>query len=62
MFVSISQIHKSLLDHGVHGGHIIRDEFPEFGESALYCVTEVHSKVSIDALVSAFRMALGGDV
>ncbi|RLE52406.1 MAG: aminomethyl-transferring glycine dehydrogenase subunit GcvPA [Candidatus Methanomethylicota archaeon] len=58
--MSIEELHKKLLEFGVHGGKVIKGEFPELGESALYCVTEVHSKEDIDRLVEAFRVALGG--
>ena len=39
-----------LLSNGVHGGKSLVKDFPELGESALYCVTEVHSTEVIDKL------------
>jgi len=30
-------------------------EFPELGNSALYCVTEVHTQDDIDRLVAALK-------
>ena len=50
-----SIIHKKLLEKGVHGGLYIGDWFPELGETALYCVTELHSKNDIDLLVSLLK-------
>jgi len=52
------EVHKKLLKEGVHGGKIIKEEFPELGETALYCVTEVHLKEDIDKLVEALKKVL----
>ena len=51
-------VHRSLLDHGIHGGKPLAREFPELGETALYCVTEMHTKGSIDSLVGVLREVL----
>ena len=56
---AVSEVHRGLLEHQVHGGKDISKEFPELGESALYCVTETHSKEDIDSLVSALEKVLG---
>lgn len=47
------EIHDRLLEKNIHGGKIIKEEFPELGETSLYCTTELHSKEDIDRLVSA---------
>ena len=47
---TLARLHKSLLSHGVHGGKSLVKDFPELGESALFCVTEVHSAEAIDKL------------
>jgi len=48
----VRSIHQALLqEHGIHGGKEISKEFPELGQTALYCVTEVHSKDDVDKLV-----------
>ena len=54
---SVSEVNKSLLDHKILGGKDISAEFPELGQSALYCVTEVIRKEDIDALVGALQEA-----
>ncbi len=36
------------------------NEFPELEETALYCVTEMHTKRDIDRLVSVLGEALEG--
>ncbi len=53
--IEYTEIHRRLLDKGVHGGLYLRKWFPEFGESALYCVTELHTKRDIDLLVSLLK-------
>jgi glycine dehydrogenase subunit 1 len=52
---TVSDIHKRLLQHQIHGGKDLSREFPELGETALYCVTEMHSKADIDRLVDALE-------
>ena len=50
---TVESINKSLLDHGIFGGKDLTGEFPELGNCALYCVTEVLSKEDIDKLAAA---------
>ncbi len=38
----------------------LNNSFTELGETALYCVTEMHSKKDIDLLVSVLKEALEG--
>ena len=51
--VPIESFNKELLKRGVQGGHIVDNEFPEYENTALICVTEVHSKEEVDKLVGA---------
>ena len=53
--VTAKKVYEGLLKRGIQGGVILTDEFPELGESMLFCVTEIHSKQSIDHLVSAVK-------
>jgi glycine dehydrogenase subunit 1 len=47
----VKSIHQALLKrHGIHGGKDVSKEFPELGQTALCCVTEVHSKNDVDRL------------
>lgn len=55
---TIEKINSELLKRGVHGGKSIRGEFPELGETALLCTTELHSKRDIDKLVEATAEAV----
>ena len=51
--LTAEEVHEGLLKAGVHGGKPLTGEFPELGQSALYCVTELHRKEDIDRLVEA---------
>ena len=42
----------------IFGGKDLSTDFPELGQSALYCVTEVHNREDIDALGSAMKEAV----
>jgi len=55
---TVSQINRSLLKRGIFGGKDLSSEFPELGQCALYCVTEIHSKEEIDSLVDALADCL----
>jgi glycine dehydrogenase subunit 1 len=55
---TVADINKALLDREIFGGHDLSRDFPELGQSALYCVTEAHSKADIDRLVSALGEVL----
>ena len=57
---TVAEVHSNLLAGRLQGGKPLVDEFPELGEAALYCVTEMHSKRDIDRLVSAIGEALEG--
>jgi glycine dehydrogenase subunit 1 len=52
-----TDVNKVLLTHGYQGGKPLKPEFPELGESALFCVTEMHTKKDIDGLVAALKEA-----
>ncbi len=55
---TVSQVNKSLLNSGIIGGKDITKEFPELGSTALYCVTEIHTKADIDKLAAALEEAI----
>jgi len=56
----VCDVHEGLLKRNFHGGKNVSKELPELGETALYCVTEVHSKADIDALADALKEILLG--
>lgn len=47
------EVNDRLRERGIFGGKVISEEFPALGDSALFCVTEAHSKDDIDRLVDA---------
>jgi glycine dehydrogenase subunit 1 len=54
---TVGQINQALHEKGIFGGKDLSAEFPSLGQSALYCVTEVHSQADIDRLVNAIQEA-----
>jgi glycine dehydrogenase subunit 1 len=50
---TVKDINKGLLAYGIIGGKDLSQEFPEYGQSALYSVTEVHTKEDLDKLIRA---------
>ena len=55
---TVADINKELLAHKIFGGKDLSSMFPSLGQSALYCVTEVHTKGDLDALVGALKEIL----
>jgi glycine dehydrogenase subunit 1 len=55
---TVATINKALLARDIFGGKDLSQEFPELGQSALFCVTEVHTKDDIDRLVKALQEVL----
>jgi len=58
--LTVKDVNKKLLQQQIHGGKDVSSEFPELGQTALYCVTEVYSKETIDALAEALEAILNG--
>jgi len=56
---TVKEINKALLANGIYGGRDLTEEFPELGNCALYCVTEIHTKDDIDKLAQALRKVVG---
>jgi len=52
---TVHEVNKRLLEHGIQGGKDITKEFPQLGSTALYCVSEIHTKVDIDRLSAALE-------
>lgn len=50
---TVAEVNRSLRDRGIFGGKDLSRDFPELGQSALYCVTEVHTQADLDRLVAA---------
>ncbi len=50
---SVREINRALLERGIFGGKDLSTEFSDLNSSALYCVTEIHTKEDIDKLAQA---------
>ena len=48
-------LNRALRRVGIFGGQDLSAAFPELGQSALYCVTELHTRAHIDRLAGAIR-------
>lgn len=56
--MSVRDVDRALLARGIFGGKDLSDDFPELGQSALYCVTEVTPIQHIHRLVNALKEVL----
>lgn len=56
---SVTEINRALLARGIFGGKDLTIDFPNLGECALYCVTEMHTRDDIDSLVTALKEEVG---
>ena len=52
---SVAGVNAALRERGIFGGKDLSTSHPELGQSALYCVTEVHSQADVDRLVAALE-------
>ena len=57
---SVEEINSRLLEKGIFGGKDLSKIFPELGQCALYCVTEIHLKEDIDKLIDALKEIIEG--
>ena len=55
---SVQEINAALVERGIFGGYNLSGEFPQMGQTALYCVTEVHDSPEIDSLAVALSEVL----
>jgi glycine dehydrogenase subunit 1 len=56
----VSQINQALLEHKIFGGKDLSKTFPEYGNSALFCITEVHTKEDLKKLALALEQVIKG--
>jgi glycine dehydrogenase subunit 1 len=52
---TVAEINRALEGRGILGGKDLSREFPALGQSALYCLSEVHTQAGIDQLVAALE-------
>lgn len=58
---TVAEINKILLSKNIFGGKDISEEFEHMGQSALYCITEIHTKEDIDYLVNSLKEIVEGE-
>ncbi len=56
---TVQEVNQKLLERGIVGGKPLNNEFPELGQTALYCVTEIHSIEEIERLQESLNEILG---
>ena len=54
----VAEINAALLEKKIFGGKDLSGEFPEFGQTALYCVTEIHTEEDLGRLYNALSEVL----
>ncbi len=57
---TVADINAALLEHRIFGGKDLSKDFPQLGQSALYCVTELVSQEEIDRFITILSGILGG--
>lgn len=57
---SVAQINAALREKQVFGGVALAPDFPELAGCALFCITEMNSKESIDRMVACVREIVDG--
>jgi glycine dehydrogenase subunit 1 len=58
---TVADVNSALAMAGIHGLLDLSCHFAHLGQSALVCVTEVHTKQDIDRLVDALDAAITGE-
>jgi glycine dehydrogenase subunit 1 len=55
---SVQEINRFLMKSGIVGGKDVTQEFPELGQTSLFCVSEIRTKAEIDKLATALEEAV----
>jgi glycine dehydrogenase subunit 1 len=53
----VKKIHAHLLRHGIQGGFLLQQYYPELTNCMLFGVTELHTEENIDCLISHLKEA-----
>ncbi|UCD98568.1 MAG: aminomethyl-transferring glycine dehydrogenase subunit GcvPA [Chloroflexota bacterium] len=56
---TVADVNKELLRQEIFGGKDLSRDLPELAESALYCITEIHSQQDIERLVNGLAEVTG---
>jgi glycine dehydrogenase subunit 1 len=57
--ITMSQLSQSLLAKKIIGGKSLTKDFPELGETGLFCLTERHTREDLEALAAVIKGILG---
>lgn len=57
--LSVAQVNSRLLERNIQGGKDVSKEFPELGQTALFCVTEMHTAKQIEELAQTLTQVVG---
>ena len=60
--LTVKDVNKRLLERGIQGGKDLSKEYPELGQTGLFCVTEIHSQNEIQRLATALKRNRGRKV
>src|SRR5262249_41450555 len=60
--LTVAEVNRRLRAHRIFGGKDLSTELPSPGQSALYCVTEVHTRDDLERLAGALRAVLSSAV
>jgi glycine dehydrogenase subunit 1 len=55
---TVAEVNRALRERAIFGGLDLSEQYPELGQSALFCVTEVHTRADIDRLVAGLAEVL----
>jgi glycine dehydrogenase subunit 1 len=58
---TVSKVNAKLLKKNIQGGRNLSADFPELGQTELFCVTEMHTAEQIEELASAIADIVGGE-
>ena len=53
--LTVEQVNDALLERRILGGHDLSSEYPQFGQSALYCFTDLTTRGDVDTLARALE-------
>jgi len=57
---TVDNVNRQLLSTGILGGKSLKKDFPELGNTGLFCITELHSGAHIAALQRSIKQILEG--
>ncbi len=55
---TVADVNRALRERGIFGGLDLSAQYPELGQSALFCVTEVHTRADVDQLAGELEEVL----